>query len=136
MIVVVTGSRGLAQHPERLLIKSRFLTAITELNPFVVHQGGAAGPDTWAGMEFNDIQRHHPPSRTNTRTPAQRLFDRNVTMINAALSEGETIMVTCWDGESKGTKHAIDYAESLGIPMLHTHWNSQHLEERNDDRQQ
>lgn len=125
VIIVVTGSRSLtrALDTERLAIKERFIAAIHELSPTRVHHGGAAGPDMWAAMEFWMIAQRHAPQQTEGRTPAQRLYDRNVTMIVAALREGETTMVSCWDGESRGTKHAIDYARELGIPTVHAHKN-------------
>lgn len=123
MIVVVTGSRQLAKSDDRFTIKARFLEVIHELSPVTVHHGGAAGPDMWAAMEFWPNLKQHSPKNTEGRTHAQRLYDRNITMIVAALQEGETTMVSCWDGESHGTKHAIDYAVELGIPILHAHKN-------------
>lgn len=123
MIVVVTGSRALSKYEDRFAIKERFLDIIQELNPTTVHHGGAAGPDTWAAIRFWPRLQHHAPKNTPGRTPAQRLYDRNITMIVAALKEGETTMVSCWDGDSRGTKHAIDYARELGIPTVHAHKN-------------
>jgi len=126
MIVVVTGSREMRHHPERLKYKENFLTQIRALEPDKVYHGGADGPDTWAAIEFADIARRFDPVPAPARTPAQRLFDRNHTMIDAALMESgyreETgpVMVACWDGKSKGTKHAMDYAKRMGMLVL---WN-------------
>ena len=122
MIVVVTGSRSLTQHPNRLDIKGEFLTTVRFQHPDLVFHGGASGPDTWAAFAFPDIQKRFDPRPAPARTPAQRLFDRNIEMIDTAilasdLTGGGVHVVACWDGLSKGTKHAMNYAEEMGVPM-------------------
>lgn len=121
MIVVVTGSRSLAGSKQRLSIKECFVNSVATLSPTAVHHGGASGPDMWAWGAFHDIQITHSPKQTPGRTPAQRLYDRNITMIVEALRHGDVTMVTCWDGVSNGTRHAMNYARELGILLIHTH---------------
>lgn len=122
MIVVVTGSRKLTEHPRRLEIKEAFLDAVRFRHPDILFHGGASGPDTWAAFAFPDIQRRFDPIHAPARTPAQRLFDRNIEMINTAilasdLTGGGVHVVACWDGLSKGTKHAMNYAQEMDVPM-------------------
>lgn len=118
MIVVVTGSRSLTQHEHRLDIKQAFLDTVRVYKPDQVFHGGAAGPDTWASFEFADIQRRFDPIESPGRTPAQRLFDRNIEMIDTAIQSGDRVhVVACWDGVSSGTRHAMDHAELMEVPM-------------------
>lgn len=119
MIVVVTGSRKLVEHPDKAAIKADFLREIEDYEPDQVFHGGAGGPDAWAAFEFPDLQRQFNPRDTPGRTPAQRLFDRNQEMILSAIeADPEVVVVACWDGVSKGTKHAMDFAESEHITVL------------------
>ena len=122
VIVVVTGSRSLTRHPRRLEIKEAFLEKVRFQHPDLVFHGGASGPDTWAAFAFPDIQKRFDPRHTPARTPAQRLFDRNIEMIDTAilaadLTGGGVHVVACWDGVSSGTRHAMDHAELMEVPM-------------------
>lgn len=124
-IVVVTGSRSLTFSPARLLIKSTFVELIRGLNPAIVHHGGAIGPDAWASQHFEEIQKVHRPINTDTRIEAiQALFDRNRTMVDDAVDrqgwKNHVVMVACWDGKSSGTRHAFNYAQSQGVPVVFT----------------
>lgn len=118
MIVVVTGTRLLATHPQQAEIKSYFLDTIKSLRPSVVHHGGAQGPDTWACWAFNDIQVCHRPARTDGSylEAVDALFRRNETMIDAA--GRDAILVACWDGHSRGTRQAIEYAELMDMGVV------------------
>ena len=119
-IVVVTGSRELRHDPNRLEIKRRFFESIDVWVPDQLFHGGADGPDSWAALEYPEIARMFRPVEAPARTPAQRLFDRNETMINEAVREGklhdsQVVLVACWDGKSSGTKHAMNFANRRGV---------------------
>lgn len=119
-IVVVTGSRLLRLHENRLEIKQRFFDAIDVWTPQDLYHGGAAGPDSWAALEYASIARMFRPIEAPGRTPAQRLFDRNETMINEAIRQGylqdnTVVLVACWDGSSSGTRHAMNHAKRRGV---------------------
>lgn len=116
MIVVVTGSRSWVESPRRLEVKAKFLEEIARLEPTQVYHGGAKGPDSWAAFEFPEIAVAFHAQPTPGRTPAQRLFDRNIRMIETAMYLDDTVaVVSCWDGESRGTRHAMKYAKDNGV---------------------
>ena len=123
-VVVVTGTRSLVDSPARALIKSHFIRMIEVLNPVVVHHGGAIGPDSWACDAFQEIQRMHRPVKTDNRMDAiQALFARNKSMVDLAEDQAWTlrekaVMVACWDGTSRGSKDASDYAQSKGLHVV------------------
>lgn len=119
MIVVVTGSRILVNHPMRLFLKQTFVERIASLEPAAVYHGGAKGPDLWAWEAFMDIQRCFRPEPDDSLTPAQQLFKRNRTMIDAAMdADNDLVLVACWDGKSKGTQHAMNYARDMVIDIV------------------
>lgn len=123
MIIVVTGSRSLATCNDRLAIKALFVETVRNLRPVRVIHGGAQGPDSWAAGAFEDIQVCYRPVKSLFRTPAQCLMDRNKTMIMDAIDQaryvdGSAILVACWDGRSHGTKDAMDFAESMDVPLV------------------
>lgn len=116
MIVVVTGTRKLTRHPNRLVIKQRFFDMIDAWNPEALYHGGAEGPDSWAALEYPTIAKMFRPEQTEGRSPSQRLFDRNETMIRAAKKDAmHVVLVACWDGRSSGTWHAMSIARELHI---------------------
>lgn len=122
MIVVVTGSRSLVKHDDREVIKYRFYETINSLNPTALFHGGASGPDTWAAREFSTVAVNVRPAY-DAPDPIKALFDRNKVMVNkamhwAALAEEELTMVSCWDGQSRGTRDAMEYAMQVGIKIL------------------
>lgn len=126
-VVVVTGSRELRHHEDRLKIKQAFFDAIDVWTPQDLYHGGADGPDSWAALEYASIARMFRPIEAPARTPAQRLFDRNETMINTAisdamLSERAVVLVACWDGKSSGTRHAMNHAHRRGVHIDEVRW--------------
>lgn len=81
--------------------------------PDTIVSGGAKGADTYA-REFalthnlNLIEFH----------PDYRKYGRGAPLVrNKLIVEACDSLLAFWDGVSKGTKHTIDYAESLGKPM-------------------
>lgn len=125
-MVVVTGSRSLLKSDARALIKQHFVGEIRCLKPTVVFHGGAVGPDSWASFAFEDIQKVVRPKPTgNWADAVAALFYRNKTMVmeaafEAAELEQQAIMVACWDGESRGTRDAFEFAQSIGVPVVFT----------------
>lgn len=120
MIVMVTGSRRLTNHPDRLEIKEGFLSTIRQLNPTKVIHGGATGPDSWAAIRFWEIEAAYRPDKTHSwRTSVQRLFDRNEQMVDdiKRFAPDSAHVVACWNGKSNGTYHAMRYAEQMGVPV-------------------
>lgn len=114
---MVTGSRSLTDHPHRLQIKAGFIEAIADLNPDHVIHGGSTGPDAWAALHFHEIEKVYRPDKTRGwRTPAQQLFDRNEQMVHE-IWKRESHVVACWDGMSRGTAHAMRYAQLMGVPV-------------------
>lgn len=124
MIVVVTGTRQLVSRPDVVRIKDRFVTQILALQPLAIFHGGAYGPDTWAAHACPEISVSVRPPY-NSPNPIQALFDRNKTMVNQAIAHADDymldlVMVTCWNGNSSGTRDAFEYAESKGVNIVHT----------------
>lgn len=116
VIVVVTGTRKLARHPNRLVIKQRFFDLIDAWNPEALYHGGAEGPDSWAALEYPSIAKMFRPEVDPLLSPSQRLFKRNETMIRAAKAAHQhVVLVACWDGRSSGTWHATSIARELSI---------------------
>lgn len=116
MIVVVTGTRKLTQHRNRLVIKQRFFDLIDAWNPDALYHGGAEGPDSWAALEYPSIAKMFRPLDDPDRTPSQRLFDRNERMIRQAKRDAmHVVLVACWNGRSSGTWHAMSIAQELHI---------------------
>lgn len=119
MIVVVTGSRSFIECPFRAPVKELFLKTIRNLRPTQVFHGGAIGPDAWASGEFDDIQKVFRPEPTDNYMEAvDALFERNHEMLRTAVRQDQTILVSCWDGKSRGTKNAIDFAGLLDVPLV------------------
>lgn len=120
MIVMVTGSRSLTNHPDRLAIKAGFIETIEAFEPTQLIHGGAAGPDSWAAMHFDAIEKMYRPDKSRGwRTPAQQLFDRNEQMVHDIWKRAPNgaHVVACWDGMSSGTIHAMRYAHMMGVPI-------------------
>lgn len=121
MIVVVTGSRSLDRmDPDRVApLKQDFVYTIGTYMPHHVFHGGAAGPDSWAQQAYPDLATTFRPLITSDRRAANQLKARNMFMINSAIREDTEIQViACWDGISRGTKHAFEYAWEMGLPVV------------------
>lgn len=108
MRLLVSGSRGWCDDATTTLIHSK-------LNEFhekdcitTLISGHAKGGDTiaeqWANKMGIPIEIHKPDWKQYGRSAGMMC---NIKMINAA-----DYVVAFWDGTSKGTKHAMDYAAS------------------------
>lgn len=78
--------------------------------------GGAAGPDTWgaiwASMNVVEVDTHRPDPQDG-ETYAQACYRRDMEMLDT----DPHLLVACWDGKSRGTKHTIDGATERGITI-------------------
>lgn len=118
--MVVTGSRSLDRvDPDKVAsLKQEFVWTIGTYKPEHVFHGGAAGPDSWAQNAYPELATTFRPLITSDREASSQLKARNMFMINSAIREDTEIQViACWDGVSRGTKHAFEYAWEMGLPV-------------------
>lgn len=80
---------------------------------FTVIQGGARGADACgkAVARMAELPMEEFPADWGTHGKSAG-YKRNVTMANTS-----HILVACWDGQSKGTKHMIDIMRKQGKPV-------------------
>lgn len=109
MKVLICGSRNI-NNPALI---SRAVEQ-SGMNPIHIISGGARGVDTLArayakskGMEFTEYLADWD------KYGKRAGFLRNITMIGVS-----DAVIAIWDGESKGTKHSIDYATASGKPVF------------------
>ena len=109
-VVMVTGSRD---WPCRYQVEAFF----SDLTPGILICGGCRGVDTWAETvcRGRGWVIHRFPADWNTYGRAAG-FIRNNAMLAACKKMGGKV-VAFWDGKSRGTKHAIDEAGRLGLPL-------------------
>lgn len=105
MKVLICGSRGIN---DRAVVAQA--VAESGMAPTHIVSGGARGVDTLArlyaqsnGVEFTE---HVADWEGHGRRAG---YLRNITMVDAVEA-----VIAVWDGESRGTKHSIDYATSQG----------------------
>lgn len=116
--VMMTGSRGWTDGE---LIEDVFREwAYEELAPgegvTLIH-GGAGGADTLAGEAADRLGWLEEIHRPNWKKYGKAAgFIRNETMLDR---NPEAVFVF-WDGESRGTHHAMNSAETRGIPTILT----------------
>jgi len=105
MKVLICGSRNI-NNPALI---SRAVEQ-SGMNPTHIISGGARGVDTLArryarsaGIEFTEYLADWD------KYGKRAGFLRNITMIGVS-----DAVIAIWDGESRGTKHSIDYATACG----------------------
>ena len=107
MKTIIAGSRSITD-PATVweAIKQSGFT-ITE-----VVSGGARGPDSlgerWAKARSIPIKRF---------TPDWEIGNHAGIIRNQQMAHYADALVAIWDGKSRGTKHMIDYAVSLGLKV-------------------
>lgn len=108
MKVAVIGSRGV--HVNDL---EKYLPAdVTE-----IISGGAKGVDTCA----REYAEKHQLKLTEF-LPDYRRYGRGAPLKrNLSIVENADLVLAFWDGVSRGTKHAIEQAEELNIPVSIIH---------------
>lgn len=113
--VVICGGRDFNDYAfAEFCLNWILLKKIEEGYDIVVVSGGARGADKigecWARSKGFEIDVH--PADWD-RYGKQAGYLRNVEMVDSC--DG---VVAFWDGESKGTKHTIDYANKKGVPCI------------------
>ena len=108
--IAVIGSRSFSDY--------KFMCSILDHYDIKkIISGGARGADTLGKMYANDngidIQEFLPDW--------EKLGKRAGMIRNRDIIDACNEVIAFWDGESKGTKHAIGYAEEKGKPV-HTYW--------------
>lgn len=110
MKVIVAGSRGIS---DPLLVANAIRNSGFNITGIV--SGGARGVDRvgerWAEVHNIQITRFLPDWNRGKAAGIIR---------NCQMGDYADALVAIWDGESKGTKHMIDYMRKLGKPVFVT----------------
>jgi len=113
MRVIVAGSRDIVDPVAVATAIAMSGFAVTE-----VVSGGARGVDQlgedWARLHGVPWRRFEPVWRRFQRRAG---IVRNEQMAAYALEAGGAL-VAVWDGVSKGTRHMIEHARSVGLPVF------------------
>lgn len=119
MRVAIVGSRGIIDHETVFHIISEYLEHNVSRDGNVsLLSGGASGVDSIVmqyaashGIDFYLFKPYHMLDNTVEFSP-KYFFVRNRQIVNNADK-----VLAIWDGESKGTKHTIEYAEKKNVPV-------------------
>lgn len=110
MKIAIVGSRN----PGNINIANEIEKRINIRNVEAIISGGAKGIDTLAAeyAKKNDVQliEYRPDYAKHGRAAT---FIRNRQII-----ENSDMVVAFWNGESRGTKYSIDYANKIGRKTL------------------
>jgi hypothetical protein len=110
--ICINGSRGFTDFL-RLRNEMDLLIPDALDRPLKILSGACRGPDLlgekWAGIKGIPVKRF--PAEWNKYGKAAGMI-RNKEMIDEADE-----LISFWDGESRGTKDAIDLAYDKGIPV-------------------
>jgi len=143
-VVLVTGSRSLTKNPQKEdWAKQLLLEELQDLSPgCIVLQGGAAGPDTWAGLlvKWATVETHLVDGlvivrHLNPTGPSQHEFyqgppyssflarDRGLVMRAVALQkqgfEVSTIALEDPESPTGGTRYTLSEAAKARLPWKH-----------------
>lgn len=106
MVVAVIGSRSFSD--QKLVDDELDTQDIT-----TVVSGGAIGADSCA--QRYAIKRKIP---TKIFLPNYAEHGRGAPLVrNKSIVEASDLVIAFWDGISRGTKHALDYAKKIGKPV-------------------
>lgn len=114
--LIIAGSRGFEDYNQMEEVVDHMLSKLFESHEITIISGGAIGADRMA-MRYAE-HRSLPlvvmiPDWDGLGKSAG--YKRNKDMADAA-----THLIAFWDGESRGTKHMIDIANSMKI-KVHVH---------------
>jgi len=117
--LAVAGSRTLTD-PHRLWTAARPLLADLVgrfgVRPAVVVHGDAAGADRLLAAHLNQAGWRVEPMRARWDVHGRRAgVLRNVQLLSRA-----DALLAVWDGRSPGTRHTLDHARTLGLPVVTT----------------
>jgi hypothetical protein len=122
-VVVITGSRSLTDPVQTITAFSRARQRtnypyLHEMQQAVWLHGGANGVDAivaghLSGMHL-DVDVLRPNWGAHPKNTAA--FIRNQEMVQRA-ADAQGIVIAVWDGRSRGTRHTIECAAKLGVPV-------------------
>ena len=110
MKIIIAGSRGFEDYKTLCKVCDKTLRRQTEIE---IVSGTASGADT-LGEKYAKERGH-----TLKRFPAQwRLHGRSAGYIrNSEMADYSDGLIAFWDGESRGTKHMINLAQSANLKV-------------------
>ena len=106
MKIAVIGSRDMMPNIEKII---RDIQKITDEKPIII-SGGAKGTDQQAKIAAKKMEWEYIEYRPN-----YELYGTPATIIrNRQIIEQAEYILAYWNGESKGTAQAIEYAKKKG----------------------
>jgi len=121
--IIIVGSRTITDYSILISALQEAMVSLRETagnlsspasNSFEIVSGGARGVDTLAkkyatecGYKFTEMKPQY--KNNNDRGAPLR---RNIDIANYG-----DILIAIWDGNSKGTKHIIEYMQKIGKPV-------------------
>ena len=114
--ILICGGRDFRDKPRMEFVIEKLI--IQHGNKFTILQGGANGADNLAGIvaKEKNLKVIVMPADWNTHGKSAG-FIRNSEMLKLLKSTNNGQVIAFWDNKSSGTKHTIDNAQSMGIPV-------------------
>lgn len=117
--IIINGSRDFNNYTYlRLMLKEYIMT--NQINPELIEiiSGGAKGADTLAIKFAKEYNLNYKVMNADWNKYGKRAgIIRNAEMLTYAISNPDdiAILISFWNGTSKGTKHMIDISNDKGI---------------------
>lgn len=117
--IIINGSRDFNNYTYlRLMLKEYIMT--NQINPELIEiiSGGAKGADTLAIKFAKEYNLNYKVMNADWNKYGKRAgIIRNAEMLTYAISNPNdiAILISFWNGTSKGTKHMIDISNDKGI---------------------
>lgn len=117
--IIINGSRDFYNYTYlRLILKDYIMT--NQINPELIEiiSGGAKGADTLAIKFAKEYNLNYKVMNADWNKYGKRAgIIRNAEMLTYAISNPNdiAILISFWNGTSKGTKHMIDISNDKGI---------------------
>lgn len=117
--IIINGSRDFNNYTYlRLILKEYIMT--NQINPELIEiiSGGAKGADTLAIKFAKEYNLNYKVMNADWNKYGKRAgIIRNAEMLTYAISNPNdiAILISFWNGTSKGTKHMIDISNDKGI---------------------
>lgn len=119
MKIAVIGSRSIDDPLVVFPAIDRFVKEYCSWTPPTIISGGAKGVDAlakkWAEVQGFDYVEFLPYHKIDSRAEYSPtyFFARNLQIV-----ENSDKVLVIWDGQSRGTSHAIECAKSRGVPVM------------------
>lgn len=117
--IIINGSRSFSNYTSlRLALKSYIMINQIEPNLIEIISGGAKGADTLAIKFAKEYNLNYKIMNADWDKYGKKAgIIRNADMLNYATSNPNdiAILISFWNGNSRGTKHMIDISISKGI---------------------